>query len=84
MLQASENEMLSTVFYFSPQLDISQLSETIDRTLKENLNFIDPDSFTLPALSALLRICHFFGAKPPLWKHTRLIRRGLQLLGKYK
>jgi radical SAM superfamily enzyme YgiQ (UPF0313 family) len=83
-LQVSEDEMLSTVFYFSPQLDIRWLSETIDRTLKENLNFIDPDSFTLPALSALLRISHCFGAKPPLWKHTRLIRRGLQLLGKYK
>jgi radical SAM superfamily enzyme YgiQ (UPF0313 family) len=83
-LQVSEQEMLSTVFYFSPQLDIRWLTETIDRTLTENLNFIDPDSFTLPALSAILRFGHYFGVKPPLWKHTRLIRRGLQLLGKYK
>ena len=83
-LRASEQEMLSAVFYFSPKLDSQWLSETLEQTVRENLNFIDPDSFTVTALSGILQLAYCFGIKQPLWKHTRLIRRGLQLLGKYK
>lgn len=83
-LNTSPQEMLQPVFYFSPQLDNRWLSETLDRTLSENLNFIDPDSFTLPALPRIFRLAHYFGVRQPLWKHTRLIRRGLQLMGTYK
>ncbi len=83
ILQVSAEEMLAPAFYLSPQLDGRWLTERLSRAVRENLNFLDADSFVLPALASILRLAPRLGFRQPLWRHTRIIRRGLQLLRIY-
>ena len=83
-LHLTQQEMLNTVFYFSRHLDRQWFSKTLSRTVTENLNFLDSESLSLPALSVVLRLAYSFGVRQPLWKYTRFIRRTLRLLRVYK
>lgn len=81
VLHKSPNEMLEPVFYLSPQLDPDWLTRALRQAVAENGNFIFSESLSLPYFSAGLRIAHLFGIRQPIWKHARLIKRGLQLIG---
>lgn len=74
-------EMLDPVFYVSPGVEKDWLLKTLAAATRKNLNFIDSASLELPFLSGLYGLAHLAGIKQPLWKHTRLIRRGLRGLG---
>ena len=74
-------EMLEPVFYLSPGVDKEWLLKTLAAATRENMNFIDPASLKPPFLSRLHGLAHLAGFKPPLWKHTRSLRRGLRALG---
>jgi len=84
VLKELPEEMLETKFYFSPLLEQRWLRETLDRNIKNNLNFIDSDSFALPALSTIQRMSYFLGVRQPLWKYTRQIRKFMHFTGVYK
>lgn len=84
ILQETPDEMLNTKFYFSPLLELQWLRQTLERNIKHNLNFIDSDSFALPALSAVQRMSYFLGVRQPLWKYTRSIRKIMRFTGAYK
>ena len=80
-LTVPPDEMLSPVFYFSPSLSLSWLTEKLRNTMSRHLNFINTDSLGLSILPTIQRLGYRFGVKQPLWRHTRYIRRGLRFLG---
>lgn len=80
-LTRERDQMLEPVFYLSPQLDLPWLHAALGEAAARHLNFIIPSDFEIPLLKKIARLARWAGVKPPLWKHTRLIRRGLHLLG---
>ena len=81
ILKVSQEEMLAPTFYFSKGLQKEWLSTTLRHAIKENLNFIDSESFGLPHLKSIFHLAYRLGIRQPLWKHTRIIRRTLRILG---
>ncbi|MEW6715609.1 MAG: hypothetical protein AB1306_11045, partial [Nitrospirota bacterium] len=81
LLSLSPDKMLEPVFYFSPMVEYGWLRQQIKTFMSRHMNFIDSDSLSLPLLPSLHRIGYRLGLKPPLWKHTRFIRRALRMTG---
>ncbi|MBI5307414.1 MAG: hypothetical protein HZB37_03520 [Planctomycetes bacterium] len=81
VLDISPNEMLEPVFYFSPGLDIDWLTQEMRKALPVHMNYIGSTTIGLSFLPIINRLGYRLGAKPPLWRHTRLIRRGLRFFG---
>lgn len=81
LLSLSSSEMLQPVFYKSPSVDYRWMKRRIEDTMKANMNFINSDSIGLPFLPVIHRVGYRLGLRPPLWRFTRQIRRGLRLLG---
>ncbi|MFA6433433.1 MAG: radical SAM protein [Elusimicrobiales bacterium] len=80
-LTVPASEMLAPVFYVSPSVGKEWLLETLGAAVNENMNFINSDSLALPFLSGLSRLANLAGVSPPLWRHTRVLRRGLRFMG---
>jgi radical SAM superfamily enzyme YgiQ (UPF0313 family) len=81
VLALSNGEMLKPVFYLSPQLDKEWLIKELQTAMDTHMNFISSDSLSFPYLPSIHRLGYRLGIRPPLWKHTRFIRRGLRLFG---
>ncbi|MBK5274191.1 MAG: cobalamin-dependent protein [Desulfuromonadales bacterium] len=81
LLTCSPPEMLSPVFYLSPDLDARWLEQELKKAMLGNMNFITMDTMGLSCLPTIHRVCSRVGMRPPLWRHTRIIRRGLRLVG---
>lgn len=81
VLTTAPDRMLEPVFYVSPEIDHARLTETIRKAMRNNMNFINGDTFDLPYLPAINRLGSRLGIEPPLWRYTRYIRRGLRLMG---
>jgi len=81
VLTLPSHEMLEPVFYLSPEVGLDWLIKKLSAAMDKNFNFINSDSLALPFLSAIHCLGHRFGVKPPLWKHTSAIRRGLRFIG---
>ena len=81
LLTRSAGEMLQPVFYVSPAVDYHRIKEKIRESMSAHMNFISSDSIGLPFLPSIHRTGYKLGLRPPLWRFTRHIRRGLRLLG---
>ncbi|MFO0754093.1 MAG: cobalamin-dependent protein [Thermodesulfovibrionales bacterium] len=81
LLSLSPEEMLEPVFYFSPEVDFSWAVNEIRHYAARRMNCISSDSLRLPFLPALHRLGYRCGIRPPLWRYTRFIRRGLRTFG---
>jgi radical SAM superfamily enzyme YgiQ (UPF0313 family) len=81
VLSAPPEEMLRPVFYVSPEIDAAQTLNEVRRAMGRNMNFISTDTIGLSILPAVHRIGARLGVRPPLWRHTRFIRRTLRLAG---
>jgi radical SAM superfamily enzyme YgiQ (UPF0313 family) len=81
ILKVPASEMLRPEFYVSPAVGREWLIDTLKQAVNENMNFINPDSLALPFISTLSRLAVLAGVKPPLWRNTRGLRRGLRLIG---
>ncbi|HHT9126090.1 MAG TPA: B12-binding domain-containing radical SAM protein [Candidatus Brocadiia bacterium] len=81
VLTLSPKEMLEPVFYISPTLDLDWLINKMHNVLAAHMNFINSNSISLSFLPTINRLGYRLGVKPPLWRHTRLIRHGLRFLG---
>jgi radical SAM superfamily enzyme YgiQ (UPF0313 family) len=77
----SAAEMLRPLFYVSPEVSAAWIMEEVKRAKSEHMNFISTDSIGLSFLPVINRIGSRFGVRPPLWRYTRRIRRGLRMLG---
>jgi radical SAM superfamily enzyme YgiQ (UPF0313 family) len=80
-LSLAAAEMLRPVFYVSPGLDPSWVSKEVKRSMASHMNFISTDSIGLSFLPAVHRTAYRLGVRPPLWRHTRFVRRLLRLAG---
>lgn len=81
VLRLQPAAMLKPVFYLSPEVKAGWLRTEVKKAMAENLNFLDGESLGLSFMPKLNRIGRMVGLRPPLWRHTRFIRRGLRLLG---
>jgi len=81
VLTLPQEEMLKPVFYFSPTLDVKWLMKKLQEAMTTHMNYISTNSLSLSYLSLIHRISYRLGVKPPLWRHTRFIRRGLRFFG---
>ena len=81
VLTRPAGEMLTPVFYVSPELDPGWMEGELKKAMRRQLNFISIDTLSLPLLPALNRIGCRLGLPPPHWRHTRIIRRVLRLAG---
>ncbi len=81
ILTLSPPEMLEPVFYVSPTVQLEWLLKKIHNSMATHMNFMNPNAIGLPFLPTMNFMGYWLGVKPPLWKHTRYIRRGLRLLG---
>ncbi len=80
-LSRSSDEMLTPVFYVSPDVDARWMEQEVKKSLRNNMNFINGDSIGMSFLPTIHRVGYRLGLRPPLWRHTRIIRRGLRLAG---
>lgn len=81
LLSLSPKEMLRPVFYVSPEVDFAWMAREVKKAMAAHMNFIDSDSIGMSCLSRINRAGYRLGIRPPLWRHTRLIRRGLRMFG---
>ena len=81
LLSLTPQEMLEPVFYISPAVDYTWLQKQVKTAMGRQMNFINTDSIGQPILSAVNRISYVLGLRPPLWRYTRVIRRGLRFIG---
>jgi radical SAM superfamily enzyme YgiQ (UPF0313 family) len=81
VLAAPPDQMLQPVFYVSPGVAAAWMMDEVRRSMSTNMNFINTDSIGLSILPRVHRAAHLMGVRPPLWKHTRFIRRGLRMMG---
>ncbi|MBI2469986.1 MAG: cobalamin B12-binding domain-containing protein [Planctomycetes bacterium] len=81
VLAIPPSEMLKPVFYVSPALDLNWLTETMQNALAAHMNYINSNTIGLSFLPAMNRLGYRLGVKSPLWRYTRLIRRGLRVFG---
>jgi radical SAM superfamily enzyme YgiQ (UPF0313 family) len=76
-------DMLSPVFYLSPEIDRRWMEGRIRDFRKSHMNVVGSDSLVLPFLPALHRAGYRLGVRSPIWRHTSMVRRGLKYLGIY-
>ena len=81
VLSRPAEEMLAPVFYVSPELDAGWLDQELKNAMKSHMNFINMASMGHSLLPGIHRVSHKLGLRPPLWRHTGIIRRGLRLAG---
>jgi hypothetical protein len=73
--------MLSPVFYVSPEVDPRWVERELKRSMNRHMNFLNMDSLGFSFLPTIHRTGYRLGLQPPLWRHTRIIRRVLRLAG---
>jgi radical SAM superfamily enzyme YgiQ (UPF0313 family) len=81
ILNVPPEAMLTPVFYVSPDVDAGWMMNEVRRSMGSHMNFINTDSIGLSILPTVHRIGYRLGVRPPLWRHTRFIRRALRLAG---
>jgi len=81
VLTLPPHEMLEPVFYLSPSINKEWLLKKVYNSMSTHMNFINPNAISLPFLPVINFVGYWLGVKPPLWKNTRYIRRGLRWLG---
>jgi radical SAM superfamily enzyme YgiQ (UPF0313 family) len=81
LLTLPAEEMLAPVFYLSPEVDADWLDQELKMAMNSRMNFINMASMGNSLLPMIHRVSHTLGLRPPLWRHTGIIRRGLRLVG---
>jgi len=81
VLSKAPGDMLSPVFYVSPEVDGPWMERELKKSMNRHMNFLNMDSLGMSFLPTIHRIGHRLGFRPPLWRHTRSIRRCLRMAG---
>ncbi|MDI6854979.1 MAG: cobalamin-dependent protein [Deltaproteobacteria bacterium] len=82
VLQDSGQAMLQPKFYFSPELSREWTLKQVRRAAAANLSLLHSASLSHPWLPAVNRLVGRLPMRPPLWRHTRIIRRVIRALGR--
>ena len=80
-LSRPAEEMLAPTFYVSPDVDAEWMEQELHKQMGSHMNFINIGTMSLPFLPTINKIGSRLGLRPPLWRHTRIIRRTLRLAG---
>ncbi len=78
------DDMLEPVFYLSPEIELEWVDSRLREFTGTHLNVVNSDAISLPLLTRIHRLAGRFGVQPPLWRHTRPIRRILRYTGIYR
>ncbi len=81
ILTKPPQDMLDPVFYISPEIDTAWLTQKIKTAMAEHYHFLDSTSLSLPLIPWVCRLAFRLGLKPPVWIHTRTLRRTMRFLG---
>jgi len=81
VLSRAPGDMLSPVFYVSPDVAATWMEQELKKSMNRHMNFLNMESLGLSFLPTIHRIGHRLGLQPPLWRHTRMIRRCLRFAG---
>jgi len=81
VLSRSREERLAPLFYVSPDVDAHWMEQELKKSMDRQMNFISMASMGHSFLPTINRIGSKLGLRPPLWRHTGIIRRGLRLAG---
>jgi len=81
-LRAKGPDMLTPVFYLSPEIERDWLRETLRQTARKHFNMLDTEALAHPWLPAINRLASRLPLTRPLWKHTAVIRKMIRLLGR--
>ncbi|MFO7766250.1 MAG: cobalamin-dependent protein [Pelovirga sp.] len=81
LLTQPADEMLAPSFYLSPEVDAQWLDRELEKAMSRQMNFINMAAMGHPLLPKIHRISHALGLRPPLWRHTGIIRRVLRMMG---
>ncbi|MBC7963857.1 MAG: cobalamin B12-binding domain-containing protein [Steroidobacteraceae bacterium] len=81
LLTRPAEEMLAPLFYLSPEVDAEWLDQELKNAMNSQMNFINMAAMGHALLPAIHRISYLLGLRPPLWRHTGIIRRVLRLAG---
>lgn len=81
VLSRAPEDMLSPVFYVSPEVDTHWMERELKKSMNHHMNFLNMDSLSLSFLPTIHRTGYRLGLRLPLWRHTRIIRRCLRLTG---
>jgi len=81
VLVRQPEDMLAPVFYVSPEVEADWLDQELKKAMNSQMNFINMAAMGHSLLPAIHRISHKLGLRPPLWRHTGIIRRGLRMAG---
>lgn len=81
VLSRAPGDMLLPVFYVSPDVDSPWMEQELKKSMDRHMNFLNMDSLGLSFLPTIHRIGYRLGLRPPLWRFTRIIRRGLRIAG---
>lgn len=84
VLSCSPEEMLRPAYYISPGVDPGWMEQELKKYVSKNLNFIGVDAMNMPSLDAVQRLLYRLGMRPPIWRYTRLVNRGLKFMGMRK
>lgn len=80
-LSVPPEEMLEPVFYRPPGLDLDWVRRELGAAMLERPEFIGPGALGSPLVPALTRAAGLLGMRPPLWRHTGILRRALRAIG---
>lgn len=81
LLALPQSGMLEPVFYVSPAVSYDWMLKQVQTAMNGHMNFMNSASLSLPVLLPIQRVAYKLGVTSPLWKYTRVIRRGLRSLG---
>jgi radical SAM superfamily enzyme YgiQ (UPF0313 family) len=81
VLTLPDSRMLAPVFYVSPEVEADWIVGRVKQSMNSHMNFMDGESMSFSYLPQISRLGHRLGLKPPLWRYTRFIRRGLRSIG---
>ncbi len=73
--------MLEPIFYVSPEVEADWIMGQVKQSMNSHMNFMNGESMSFSHLPRISRLGHRLGLKPPLWRYTRFIRRGLRSVG---
>ena len=81
VLSLPSGSMLAPLFYVSPEVKADWIMGQVKQSMNSHMNFMNGDSMSFSYLPQISRLGHRLGLKPPLWRYTRFIRRGLRSVG---
>ncbi len=81
VLSLPASSMLAPLFYVSPDVDADWIMAQVKQSMNGHMNFMNGESLSFSHLPHISRLGHWLRLKPPLWRYTRFIRRGLKSVG---